>query len=106
MTANNLLNELKQRLANSGNQDVLNVKTESNLPDLLSNWINNNSISADAEELPTSHESSTEHVRNPSNSDSDNSNQASIVRTLSLLTGGGLDVLQNPNRDQSGVQKG
>ena len=81
-------------------------------PFSLSNWINNNSISADHEELPTSHESSTENVRNASNSsDEQNSNnlqQDEVVRNaLSLLTSNfGQNNVQNSNNSQSNVQNG
>jgi len=80
LTANSLLNELKQRLNNSQNQLPQEIKTESKIPDLLSDWMHNNSKSAVDEELPTSHESSTENLRNPSNSSDSDISSAQVVR--------------------------
>jgi len=106
LTANSLLNELKQRLNNSQNQLPQEIKTESKIPDLLSDWMHNNSKSAVDEELPTSHESSTENLRNPSNSSDSDISSAQVVRNaLSLLTGmPQMDILQNGNDSQNSIR--
>ena len=81
----------------------------------MSNWINNNSVSADHEELPTSHESSTENLRNASNSSDEQTiqqehqeHQNQVVRNaLSLLTNGFQAQNNNSsNNNQSNVQNG